>query len=478
MKKIAIIISAILLSLMVIVMGFSNHTQTEPNTYYQVYLDDEILGVVESKEALENYINEQNDYWKQQLDISTIYAPTGLELEKITTYQTNVDKIEDVYQKIVAKSPVTVRCYQITIKRENVDSQIYVLTKGILEDAIVDFIKMYVGESVYVNYQDGNTVEITSTGRKTENIYIAEDMTIKEVHASVEEKIYTNATDLSQYLVYGNNAAIKEYTIKTGDTLDKVAFNNEISTDELLMANTNLANKNQLLYVGQTINIAAPDPQISVVLEEYVVEDVISEYKTEEIYDNTMNMGSTKVLTEGEDGLIRVTERIKTVNGIINYIKPITTEELKPTVNKVIALGNKRIPTVGTGSWIWPTDAGWSLSSHYGWRTLNGVRSFHGGIDIAGNGYGANIYAADNGVVVQAAYNSYNGYYVIINHNNGYYTYYGHMIRMPNVVAGETVSRGEVIGYIGSTGYATGPHVHFEVWYGGMWQRLDPLDVY
>jgi murein DD-endopeptidase MepM/ murein hydrolase activator NlpD len=56
------------------------------------------------------------------------------------------------------------------------------------------------------------------------------------------------------------------------------------------------------------------------------------------------------------------------------------------------------------------------------------------------------------------------GYHIIINHNNGFYTVYGHMSGFnPEYSAGSTVSRGDVIGYIGSSGWATGPHLHFEV---------------
>ena len=100
------------------------------------------------------------------------------------------------------------------------------------------------------------------------------------------------------------------------------------------------------------------------------------------------------------------------------------------------------------------------------------------GIDIAGLGYGKPIYAANNGTIWATKYQPGYGYHVIINHNNGYYTLYAHMKAFaPNITSGKTVSRGQVIGYIGSTGMSTGPHVHFEIW-NAPYQRISPWTFY
>ena len=101
----------------------------------------------------------------------------------------------------------------------------------------------------------------------------------------------------------------------------------------------------------------------------------------------------------------------------------------------------------------------------------------HGGLDISGTGYGSNIYATNNGRVIEAGYHYSYGNHVIINHNNGYYTLYGHMSRIA-VKVGDVVSRGQVIGYVGMTGAATGPHVHYEIWKGCEYCRINPMSVY
>ena len=102
-------------------------------------------------------------------------------------------------------------------------------------------------------------------------------------------------------------------------------------------------------------------------------------------------------------------------------------------------------------------------------------------MDIAGTGYNSPIYAVTNGVVYDVGYGDVNGYYVAINHNNGYWTRYMHMISWPSVKVGQIVEQGQIIGYVGSTGAATGPHLHLEVWIGQPYRggyTISPWSMY
>ena len=114
------------------------------------------------------------------------------------------------------------------------------------------------------------------------------------------------------------------------------------------------------------------------------------------------------------------------------------------------------------------------MSSSYGWRThpIFGNRRFHSGIDFGG-GYGAPIYAAEAGVVVSASSRGGYGMTIVIDHGGGLTTLYAHQSRFA-VGAGQQVTRGQVIGYIGSTGFSTGPHLHFEVRVNGA--TRNPMD--
>ena len=122
-----------------------------------------------------------------------------------------------------------------------------------------------------------------------------------------------------------------------------------------------------------------------------------------------------------------------------------------------------------TGSMMWPCPSSKRVTSDYGPRTspTNGASSNHKGIDI-GAAYGADIVAADGGTVLVATYSSSGGNYVIIDHGGGLCTVYMHASSL-TVSAGQTVSKGQVIAKVGSTGISTGNHMHFGVTLNGVY---------
>jgi len=125
----------------------------------------------------------------------------------------------------------------------------------------------------------------------------------------------------------------------------------------------------------------------------------------------------------------------------------------------------------GTGELMWPANG--NLTSGFGFRThpVFGGRRFHNGIDI-GAKHGSSVFAADSGVVLISEYSSGYGNYIVLSHGNGVTTLYAHLSSR-SVSAGATVSKGQVIGLIGSTGVSTGPHLHFEVSVNG--SRINPM---
>ena len=128
---------------------------------------------------------------------------------------------------------------------------------------------------------------------------------------------------------------------------------------------------------------------------------------------------------------------------------------------------------LGTGTMQWPCPSTKRLTSRFATRQhpIDGVTKMHNGIDIAG-GYGADIIAADSGTVLFSGNSSSYGKYIVISHGGGLTTLYAHCSQLL-VSAGATVSRGQTIAKVGSTGKSTGPHLHFEVSLNG--SRQDPL---
>lgn len=133
-----------------------------------------------------------------------------------------------------------------------------------------------------------------------------------------------------------------------------------------------------------------------------------------------------------------------------------------------------------SGDWYWPLPGRYKISSLFGGRIdpINGRRDNHTGTDIPAPG-GTPIYAAKDGVVTTVNANknaSSYGYYCIINHGSGYATLYAHQNQVPIVREGQTVKKGQVIGYVGTTGRSTGNHLHFELRVNGV--RNDVLKLY
>lgn len=133
-----------------------------------------------------------------------------------------------------------------------------------------------------------------------------------------------------------------------------------------------------------------------------------------------------------------------------------------------------------SGNWYWPLPGYYYISSVFGGRynPINGKWETHTGTDVPAPG-GTPIQCAKDGIVttvVPKESGSSYGNYCIVYHGNGYATLYAHMQSLPNVTVGQSVSAGQVIGYVGTTGASTGNHLHFELRING--QRADALDLY
>lgn len=142
--------------------------------------------------------------------------------------------------------------------------------------------------------------------------------------------------------------------------------------------------------------------------------------------------------------------------------------------NNVAGSGSTSNVTPGTSGFISPLPGGAWVSCAYGWRIhpIWGDERFHSGVDLAAS-QGTPIYAIAAGTVTTATYGDANGYYVSISHGNGYGSVYCHMTNYI-VSVGDSVSQGQVIGYVGSTGWSTGPHLHFEIHVNG--STVNPMD--
>ncbi len=455
-------------------------TNSEPQTLYRVYLKGESIGLIKSRTALEEYIDKRQNQIKEKFGVDKVYLPEDLDIVKEVTFDTDISSIKSIYKKIENISPFTIKGYAITIGA--VDSQaadgtkikgkkqtIYVLDRKVFEDAVDNIVHSFISEEDYNNYANDTQEEIEDVGKIIERIYIENKITIKKENIPVDETIYQDSNTLSRYLMFGTTEDQQKYTVQEGDTIEDIAFNNKISTEEFLIANPSFTSTNSLLYAGQEVTLGILKPQFRIVEEDHVVFDEETNYQTETQYDNTKEVGYSEITQKGEKGITRVTQKVQKVNGETISVANVSSEVLKEPVNEIIVRGGKKSSYIGYGTavatrgqWGWPATCS-SISSPFGYRW--GV--LHDGTDIAGCGYGSNIFAALDGTVVQSGYKYDNGEFITIDHHNGYYSMYAHMVSgSRRVQVGDYVVKGQVIGSMGRTGAATGVHLHFSIWNG------------
>lgn len=229
--------------------------------------------------------------------------------------------------------------------------------------------------------------------------------------------------------------------------------------------------------------MASAEGKFSIALSTDIVytREISYEVKTE--YDDSQSSSYKKVKTEGKNGEEEVTIRTTFTDGMQTDAVETDSKIITKAVDEVVVKGSKdgvveesssvsksSSGSSASGTFCWPVPYTHSISSYYEWRWGR----MHNGIDIASGGIsGQPIVASDGGTVIQAG-DKGDGYgnYVIIDHGNGYKTLYGHCSSLA-VSYGQYVSQGETIGYVGSTGNSTGPHLHFEIIYNS--NKLNPL---
>lgn len=249
---------------------------------------------------------------------------------------------------------------------------------------------------------------------------------------------------------------VEDYKVKSGDTLESIAKKFDISVDSIRWANTSEV-KNDVIKPGQTIKIPPVTGVIHKVASGENIYTIAKKYKVDaqgivNFPFNDFADLDTFQLTPGQTLIVP--------NGVIEEAKPAVprgTFETRATLAQI--QGGAR----GTSNFIWPTTG--QITTYPVW--------YHMALDIASNALPP-ILASDAGTVSYAGCIAWGyGCHIILEHGNGYQTLYAHMSSF-SVSAGQSVSQGQQLGVMGSTGRSTGPHLHFEIRSGG--SLLNPLN--
>ncbi|MBQ0163333.1 MAG: M23 family metallopeptidase [Treponema sp.] len=236
------------------------------------------------------------------------------------------------------------------------------------------------------------------------------------------------------------------YTVKSGDTISGISLKFHLKNISTIIAVNNIENVRSL-NAGKKLVIPSVDGLYYKVKSGDSIEGVAKKYDVS-------------------------VEDILDVNDLESSVLAVGTNLFIPGAR----LDNSALRKAMGDTFINPLKSvKYRLTSRCGWRAdpFTGVRQYHPGVDLAIS-QGTPIYAALSGKIVVAGWSNLYGNYVIIDHGNGYQTLYGHMYKML-CTRGQEVTTGTKIGLVGTTGYSTGPHLHFTVYKNG--KVVDPLTL-
>ena len=249
------------------------------------------------------------------------------------------------------------------------------------------------------------------------------------------------------------------YVAKAGDSPAVICQKYNMTAEDFKRLNPKVGDT---CTEGQIVTVVENESYLPI---QYIREmDTLSflDYETIEVETSSLNVGTTAVLVKGERGEKQSSIEITYIDGIERARKVVSSKVTKEPVVEQIGIGtytakpsSSSTVLTGNGQFGWPVDGGYISDPFISDRN-------HKGLDIAAPG-GTDIYAAADGVVVSAGWNSGGyGFFVMIDHLDGYQTVYGHCSAL-FVMEGQTVTRGQLIAAVGTTGDSTGNHCHFEV---------------
>jgi murein DD-endopeptidase MepM/ murein hydrolase activator NlpD len=464
MKKVAL--SSIITTSLAFGIASSPLANESLTTVYYVYLNNDYIGTISDKSVVNDVVEEKIEQLKEEyanydisLDSQLSYIPEQV-FRSTANDQSVIQTLEEELKPQIESTAVVIG-ESPAVYLENEEQAQHVIRS--LKLAHVT--KEQLEELEFRQKSPNIALEpLKKNESRLLDVYFSENVTTSSV--KVEPKKILSIPEAVKFIRKGTLEE-KKYKVQEGDVLGSIANDHNLSLEQILKLNPGL-NENSLLQIDQEVNITVPEPLVSVIVEREVYKREKIDYQKQVEQVSTMYKGDTKVKQQGKKGLRAVTYVISEQNG--HTVKKIAVKEeiLAKPVTEVILRGTKVVPSRGEGNFVWPTSGGY-VSSQMGYRWSR----MHKGIDIA-RPSDRTIKTVDNGVVVFAGWDGGYGNKIIVDHQNGYRTLYGHLASI-SVNVGQTVPKGSKLGEMGSTGDSTGVHLHFEVYKNGA--LVNPLSI-
>ena len=267
------------------------------------------------------------------------------------------------------------------------------------------------------------------------------------------------------------------------DLLDRVDMIREIAESDQLMlkqlsAATQAVETERADLEQQKLDLQQTEDDLAVEQAELETKRAKADTLITQMQAEYASLSDEFLAAEADEAAVR--EQIKKTE--TDYFNALAKEQAAAAAaaaaaNKASNSNNSSASSSGgasSGGFAFPLAYSTGVTCAYGPRVhpINGNKSFHYGVDLAA-GMNTEIYATKSGTVTGATYGEANGYYVTINHGDGYSSIYAHMTNYV-VSVGDSVKQGQLIGYVGTTGWSTGPHLHFEILYNG--SNVNPMN--
>ena len=425
-------------------------------TRYDVFLDDQLLGTVSDPELVKQWKKSKYDEYSLQYDGSRVTS----NLERLrfidnTAFQGAVDN-DAVLAVLNDTLVVTVFAAEIRIDGTPV---------GVVKDigsasALLEQVKAPFMEK---------RKEVTALAAERTNAAGAEAtidygfvQDVQVAETIIAPGKVESADAVLNRIMTGDVQPV-EYKVQKGDCISLIAQKFGIAPQVIYDNNPDI--KNDLIRTGETLHLTVLQPLLAVKAVETRTEEVKVPSGIVYEKDEELKSGVIRIQSQGKPGLKKVTYETVKVNGQTEEVRTLNETLLEPPVQTVVRQGTKVIPGIGTGTFASPVLRA-KITSEFGLRWGTN----HNGTDLVSEQRA--ILASDHGKVAFAGVKSGYGNCVIIDHQNGFETLYGHLSKI-DVRKDETVGKGEKIGTMGSTGNATGVHLHFEISKGG--QQQNPM---
>lgn len=423
---------------------------------YHIYIDQQYIGKTLNEHLVTEVQDQMIDQVAKDFDRNAISLKN--EISQVTETVFNLQSFEGLTaDKMQQSLDIQVEGLQLMV---NDQKKVIVKDNQAFEQIKEQVKKKHVSEEEWAALQADQPAEIETGKWFIQSVDFSQEWKTEAVVASPEE--FSTVEEAVKELTEGKVATT--YTVESGDTWDSIAEMHEIKVATLQELNPGQTE----VSVGQELILKPAQEAVQVQVKYATKQTVEIPFEKEEKKDSTLLKGEDKVVQEGQKGEAVETLEVVKVNGQ-EQSKTVTHQEItKEVKNEITAVGTKTIPSRGTGSFGWPAVGGYvSSTMGYRWGRM------HEGIDIA-RPSNPSILASDNGTVIKTGYNGGLGNHVVIRHNNGYETLYGHLSSI-QVRSGQVVSKGQKLGNMGRTGNSTGVHLHFEVRKNG--SLINPLSV-